>query len=279
MRSVVVTFLNAPLTLKVSTFIVLAYAIMAIFAPAFAPYSETEIVGGQFEPWTEENPLGTDNIGRDALSRLIYGGRNTIGIAIGTATVSFVIGISLGFFAAISGGWIDSLISRLVDALMAVPALIFALMLLTIFGTSIPVLVAVIALLDSTRVFRLSRALAMNIVVMEYFQAAQLRHEGLWWMIRREILPNAAAPLIAEFGIRFSYVFLFISILSFLGIGIQPPLADWGSMVRDTAILITFGDITPLIPAIAIAILTVSVNLIVDWFIHRSSGLKDDQAQ
>jgi peptide/nickel transport system permease protein len=276
MRSVIVTFLNAPLTLKISAFIVLAYAIIAIFAPAFAPYSETEIVGGQFEPWTAENPLGTDNIGRDALSRLIYGGRNTIGIAIGTATVSFVIGISLGFFAAISGGWIDSIISRIVDALMAVPALIFALMLLTIFGTSIPVLVAVIALLDSTRVFRISRALAMNIVVMEYFQAAQLRHEGLWWMIRHEILPNAAAPLIAEFGIRFSYVFLFISILSFLGLGIQPPLADWGSMVRDNAILITFGDITPLIPAIAIAILTVSVNLIVDWFINRSSGLKDD---
>jgi peptide/nickel transport system permease protein len=277
MRLVIKTFVNAPMALKFPAIVVLAYVILAIFAPAFAPYSETEIVGGHFDPWSKSHPLGTDNIGRDALSRLIYGGRNTIGIAVATATASFTIGISLGFFVAIAGGWIDSLISRLVDALMAVPALIFALMLLTVFGTSIPVLVAVIALLDSTRVFRLSRALAMNIVVMDYFEAAQLRREGLWWMIRREILPNAVAPLVAEFGIRFSYVFLFISILSFLGIGIQPPMADWGSMVRDNANLITFGDVTPLIPALAIAILTVSVNLIADWFIRRASGLKDDQ--
>jgi peptide/nickel transport system permease protein len=106
-------------------------------------------------------------------------------------------------------------------------------------------------------------------------EAAKARGEGLWWIIRKEVLPNVSAPLIAEFGLRFCFVFLFISALSFLGLGIQPPSADWGSMVRDNATLITFGDVTPLIPAAAIALLTVAINFVVDWALHRSSGLKD----
>jgi peptide/nickel transport system permease protein len=158
---------------------------------------------------------------------------------------------------------------------MAIPQLIFALLLLTIVGTSILNMILVIALLDQTRVFRLSRAVAINIVVMDYIEAAQVRGERIWYVVFREILPNALAPLVAEFGLRFCFVFLLISALSFLGLGIQPPTADWGSMVRDNATLITFGDITPLLPAGAIALLTVAVNLVVDWMLHRSSGLKD----
>jgi peptide/nickel transport system permease protein len=158
---------------------------------------------------------------------------------------------------------------------MAIPALIFQLLLLTIVGTSIVNLILVIALIDSTRVFRLARAVAMNIVVMDYIEAAKLRGEGLWRLVTREILPNAAAPLVAEFGLRFCFVFISISSLSFLGLGIQPPTADWGSMVRDNATLITFGDITPLLPAGAIALLTVAVNFVVDWMLHRASGLKE----
>jgi peptide/nickel transport system permease protein len=167
------------------------------------------------------------------------------------------------------------LLSRIVDAVMAIPTLIFGLMLLTVFGTAVPVLILVIAGLESTRVFRLSRAVGMNIVVMEFVEVARIRGEGLSWILRREVLPNALAPLIAEFGLRFCFVFLFISALSFLGLGIQPPTADWGSMVRDNATLISFGDITPLLPAAAIALLTVGVNFVVDWFLHKSSGLKE----
>ena len=112
-------------------------------------------------------------------------------------------------------------------------------------------------------------------VVMDYVEAARLRGEGLWWIMSREVLPNALPPLVAEFGLRFCFVFLFISALSFLGLGIQPPTADWGSMVRDNATLMTFGDITPLVPAAAIALLTVAVNFVVDWFLHKASGLKE----
>ena len=136
-------------------------------------------------------------------------------------------------------------------------------------------LVVVIALLDSTRVYRLSRAVAMDIEVMEFVEAARLRGEGLWWLMRHEILPNAMPPLVAEFGLRFCFVFLFIAALSFLGLGIQPPTADWGSMVRENSGAITFAIYTPLWPAGAIAFLTVGVNLIVDWFLHIASGLED----
>jgi peptide/nickel transport system permease protein len=110
---------------------------------------------------------------------------------------------------------------------------------------------------------------------MDYIEAAKLRGEGAWFLIRREILPNAMAPLVAEFGLRFCFVFLTISSLSFLGLGIKPPTADWGSMVRDNATLITFGDVTPLLPAGCIALLTVAVNFVVDWQLHRASGMKE----
>lgn len=159
---------------------------------------------------------------------------------------------------------------------MAIPSLIFAMLLLSIFGTSAISLILIIGVLDSTRVFRLARATSLNIVSMDYIEAARLRGEKIGWITISEILPNITAPLVAEFGIRFCFVFLTISSLSFLGLGIQPPTADWGSMVRDTADLITFGDYTPLIPAAAIAILTIGVNFVVDWFLYKTSGLKDE---
>ena len=158
---------------------------------------------------------------------------------------------------------------------MSVPSLIFALLLLSIFGTNIVVLIVIIALIYSPRVFRITRAVAGNVVVMDYIEAARLRGERMWYLIRKEILPNCTAPLIAEFGLEFCFVFLLVAGLSFLGLGIQPPTADWGSMVRENATLITFGEITPLIPAAAIALLTVAVNFVVDWMLYRSSGLKE----
>ncbi len=264
-----------PLTASFGMLMILIYIVLAVFAPAIAPFSETEVVGREYQAWDEVHLLGTDNLGRDMLSRLIYAARNTVGIAFITTALAFIIGSVLGLLAATVSGWLDQILSRSVDVLMAIPALIFALLLLTIVGTSIINMILVIALIDSTRVFRLARAVAMNIVVMDYVEAAKLRGEGLWRLITREILPNAMAPLVAEFGLRFCFVFLTISALSFLGLGIQPPTADWGSMVKDNATLISFGDITPLLPAAAIALLTVSVNFVVDWQLHRASGLKE----
>jgi len=257
------------------------YALVAIFAPLIAPYGQADSSFAGYMPWGNGHLLGTDQIGRDTFSRLIYGARNTIGIALITTILSFTMGSSLGLVAAISQNWVDQVLSRLVDVLMAIPSLIFALMLLSIFGSSTWGLILIIAVLDSTRVFRLTRAVSLNVVVMDYVEAARLRGEKIGWIMRREILPNILPPLVAEFGLRFSFVFLTIAALSFLGVGIQPPTADWGSMVRDNASLIQFakydmrGAITPLLPAGAIALLTVSVNFVVDWFLQKTSGLKE----
>ena len=209
------------------------------------------------------------------LTRLIYGARNSVGLALIATLLAFVAGAVVGLVAAVKGGWFDQLTGRGVDVIMAVPSLIFALLLLSIFGTELHVLVIVIAVIYSPRVFRLTRAVAGNVMVTDYVEAARLRGEGMWYLIRREVLPNSTAPLVAEFGLEFCFVFLLVAGLSFLGLGIQPPAADWGSMVRENATLVSFGQITPLIPAAAIALLTVAVNFVVDWILFRSSGLEE----
>ena len=266
----------APWTACLGLIIILGYAIAVLFAPWLAPFGETELVGDAYMPWDDKHILGTDNVGRDMLSRLIYGARNTIGIALVTTAQAFVVGVIAGFLAATVGGWLDQAFSRLVDILMAIPGIIFALLLLTIFGSTLWVVILVIATVEGTRVFRLARAVGQSIVVLDYVEAARIRGEGLGWIMLREVLPNAIPPLAAEFGLRFCFVFLFLAGLSFLGLGIQPPTADWGSMVKENATLISHGDITPLLPAGAIALLTVGVNFLVDWFLHKTAGLRDD---
>ncbi len=273
---------KAPLSAWFGMIVIGGYLIVALFAPLIAPYGEAQIFPTPYAPWDDTHRFGTDQIGRDIYTRLIYGARNTMGIALVTTFLSFLIGGSLGLVAAINRSWLDQLLSRTTDVFMAIPGLIFALMLLSIFKPSVLSLIFIIAVLDSTRVFRLTRSVAINVAVMDYVEAAKLRGEKLAWVMRREILPNIMPPLVAEFGLRFSFVFLTIAALSFLGVGIQPPTADWGSMVRENASLIQFAQydlkagLTPLLPAAAIGLLTVAVNFVVDWFLHKSSGLRDE---
>ena len=274
---------KSPCTARFGMLVIFIYAVLAIFAPIFAPYGEAEVFPEPYAAWSAEHIFGTDQIGRDIFSRMVYGARNTVGIAVATTFLAFLIGGALGLAAAINRSYLDQLLSRAVDVLMAIPSLIFALVLLSIFGSTVLNLIIIIAVLDSTRVFRLTRAVAVNVVVMDYVEAAQLRGEGIGWVMRKEILPNIMPPLVAEFGLRFCFVFLSIAALSFLGVGIQPPTADWGSMVRENASLIQFAQydlkagLTPLLPAGAIALLTVAVNFVVDWFLHKTSGIRDEQ--
>jgi peptide/nickel transport system permease protein len=274
-RDIAKVMRNAPLTASFGLFVIVVYVVAAVFAPVIAPYGEAEVIGSSYAPPDEAMILGGDQLGRDMFSRIIYGARNTVGIAVLTTAIAFLVGSLTGLMAATLGGWVDQTCGRIVDTLMAIPQLVFALLLLTIVGTNVVNLILVIALLYSPLVFRLARAVAGNIVVMDYIEAARLRGERTWYLIVSEILPNATAPLVAEFGLRFCFVFLAISALSFLGLGIQPPTADWGSMVRENATLISFGEMIPLIPAAAIALLTVAVNFVVDWMLHLSSGLKE----
>jgi peptide/nickel transport system permease protein len=247
---------------------------VAIFAQWIAPYGLGQIVGGVWEPMSGTFLLGTDNLGRDLLSRMIYGAQTTILIAVMATVLSFVMGSILGFAAAVVGGWFDMFMSRFVDLLMAIPTLIFGLVVLSVLPTTVLTLIVVMGVLDSTRVYRLSRAVAVDLNVMDFVEAAKLRGEGKWWVIFAEILPNALSPLVSELGLRFIYAVLFLSALSFLGLGVQPPAADWGGMVKENKDGIVFGIPAALIPAAAIAALAISVNLVADWVLNRTTDLK-----
>lgn len=266
--------MRIPVSALIGLFMTSAFFLSAVFAPWIAPYGLAEIVGDVWEPRSAEHWLGTDNIGRDLLTRMLYGGRTTIFIATMATVLSFTLGSFLGFTAAVIGGWVDQVMSRLVDLLMSIPSLIFALVVLSVMPVTMPVLIIVMGLLDSTRVYRLSRAVAVDINVMDFVEAAKLRGEGRMWVIFREILPNALSPLVAELGLRFIFAVLFLSTLSFLGLGVQPPASDWGGMVKENKEGIVFGIGAALVPAAAISILAISVNLVADWVLNRTSDLK-----
>ena len=264
---------KVPFTAQLGMVIILINAFVAIFGPWISPFDPTDMIGDSWADADAAHWLGLDNLGRDILSRMIDGARLSIGLALMITLLSFTIGIIAGFTAAVMGKWVDIILSRIVDLLLSLPTLIFAFVVLSVLGTDIPVLVVTLAILDSTRVFRLARSVAVNINALDFVEAARLRGEGLWWIIRKEILPNAVPPLVAEFGLRFSFAFLFIAALSFLGIGVQPPDADWGSMVRDYRDMISLDGIQPLYPAGAIALLTIGINFVVDWIlaVHSNS--------
>ncbi|MDX8469070.1 MULTISPECIES: ABC transporter permease [Mesorhizobium] len=264
-----------PIAALIGIVLTTLFVLAAVFAPWIAPHGNAEIVSDvPWEPMSSVHWLGTDNLGRDLLSRMIYGARITLFIAVLATALSFSLGAILGFSAAVFGGWYDTLLSRLVDLLMSIPTLIMGLVVLSVLPSNLVTLILVMGILDSTRVYRLSRAVAVDINVMDYVEAAKLRGEGSGWIIFREILPNALSPLVSELGLRFIYAVLFLSTLSFLGLGVQPPDADWGGMVKENKDGIVFGIPAALIPAAAIAALAISVNLVADWVLNRTTSLK-----
>jgi peptide/nickel transport system permease protein len=244
---------------------------VVVFAPLIAPFGQADIVGDAYADPDVHHWLGLDNLGRDIVSRLIFGARLSIGLSLVITVLSFAIGIVAGFGAAVAGGWLDMALARVVDLLLSMPTFIFAMVILSVAGSSFPALILTIAILDSPKVFRLARSVAMNVVSLEFVEAARLRGEGWWWLVTREILPNSIPPLTAEFGLRFCFTFLFIATLSFLGLGVQPPDADWGGMVKDLRDMISLGSAVPLYPAAAIAILSIGVNFVVDWILSIHS--------
>ena len=263
-----------PVSAMIGLVLTASFFFVAIFAQWIAPYKMDELVGGVWDPMSAKNLLGTDSIGRDLLTRMIYGAQVTIFVATCATILSFVTGAVMGFLAATVGGWVDLALSRFVDLVMAIPSLILALVVLTAVDVTVPTLIIVMGLLDSTRVFRLSRAVAVDITVLDYVEAARLRGEGTGWVIFSEILPNALTPLVAELGLRFIFAVLFISTLSFLGLGVQPPLADWGGLVKENSAGLVYGIPAALAPAMAIAALAISVNLVADWVLSRTTSLK-----
>ena len=277
-----IAFSKAPLSAWFGMIVLSIYLIAAFFAPFIAPHGEAEVFPVAYAPWGGEHLLGTDQIGRDILSRLIFASRNTLGICFLACTIALFIGTIFGIIAAIDRSYIDQILSRSIDTLMAIPVMIFTFILLSVFGPSNLNLILILGVLESTRFFRISRSVAVGQVVLEYVEVAKLRGEKLSYIIFREILPNIASPLIVEFGVRFIFIIFTVSSLSFLGLGIQPPAADWAAMVRENAILIQYAQyditagLTPLIPAAIIALLALAINFVIDWYLYITSGLKDD---
>ncbi|MDD9983441.1 MAG: ABC transporter permease [Gammaproteobacteria bacterium] len=259
-------------------FVVVCFTGIALVAPWIAPHEESAILtDDSFVSPGEGLLLGGDYLGRDLASRLIYGARVTLSLALAISALAFLLGSATGFLAAVRGGWTDAVLSRIVDALISFPAIMIALIVISGLGSTFAVLIVTVALIDATRVFRVARALGMDIVVQDYVEAARARGEKLGWIMWHEVLPNALAPLAAEFGIRFTYAILFISALSFLGLGVQPPHADLGVMVKENMQGLLYGSYAPIFPALCIAMVTVSVNMLVDWFLKTMDAALPDE--
>lgn len=278
--------LKLSMTGKISVLIVAIWIVIAFAGPYIAPFNEAEFIEEDLQGNFYDDPsflapnaqvmLGTDYLGRDVLSRVLWGARTTIGISFVSTLLAYFVGITLGIAAAVAGGWTDTILSRLDDAILSFPNIMLGLIIIAAFGSSIPLLIVLAGLVYAASVFRIARALGQDIMVSDFVEAARARGEGLWWIITREVLPNAAMPLATDFGLRLVFVILFVSSLSFLGLGVQPPISDWGSMVRENLQGLGNGfwggAIASLAPALAIASLTIAINLIVDDISAQAGG-------
>lgn len=245
--------------------IIAFWAIVAIIAPWVIPYPVGEIVDlDYFGPMSQQFWLGSDYLGRDMLSRILMGARYTVGISLVAVTIACFSGIVLGMVAAVSGGWVDTVLSRFLDAMNSIPSKLFGLVVVAAVGSSIPVLVLTLAVIYTPGSYRFARALAVNINTMDFITVARARGEGTLYLVTSEILPNIIGPVLADLGLRFVFIVLLLSGLSFLGLGVQPPYADWGALVRENIGGLPFGAPAVIFPSIAIATLTISVNLLID---------------
>ena len=266
------TATSLPIAGRVGLFFVLLWLAIALFGPSLAPHDVGAVVSPDvFAPLSAAYPLGTDYLGRDMLSRILYAGRFTIGLALVAALAASVTGTTLALIAATAGGWVDEVTSRLMDAFISIPSKMLALVMVAAFGSSVGLLILTAALSYTPGAFRIARSLAVNVKTLEYVQAARARGERLAYIAGVEILPNMVNPMLADFGLRFVFVVLLLSGMSFLGLGVQPPDADLGSLVRENIGGLFEGAPAVVMPAIAIATLTVSVNLLIDALSGRAT--------
>lgn len=249
----------------ISLAVVLTWAVIAILAPYITPHSVGDIVDlDYFGPLSREFPLGTDYLGRDMLSRILFGARYTVGISLAATLIACTMGVALGMAAAVTGGWFDAALSRFLDALSSIPSKLFSLLIVAGIGSSIPALLIALSVIYTPGSYRFARALAVNVNTTEFVIVARLRGEKLSYLIRKEILPNIIGPVLADVGLRFVFIVLLLSGLSFLGLGVQPPEADWGALVRENIGGLPFGAPAVMAPSFAIASLTIAVNMLID---------------
>ncbi|MHC8290506.1 ABC transporter permease [Pseudomonas sp. XS1P51] len=243
---------------------------IALFGSMLAPHQVGAVVSDNvFDGLSVSYLLGTDYLGRDMLSRVLVGARFTVTLALVAALLASSIGATLALFAVVSPRWMDDVVSRLMDALISIPSKMLALVLVSAFGSSVPLLIATAVLSFTPGAFRISRSLAANIEALEYVQVARTRGEPRLYIALVEILPNMLNPVLTDLGVRFGLIVLLLSGLSFLGLGVQPPDADLGSLVRENIGGLSQGAPALVIPALAIGSLTVGINLLIDSLSNR----------
>jgi peptide/nickel transport system permease protein len=257
--------LHLPLVGALGLAVVVFWLAVAVLAPWITPYSSGHVVSPDvLGPMTWAFPFGTDYLGRDMLSRVLLGARITVGVSLAATLLACLAGVTLALMAAVRGGWVDAVLSRVLDAVISLPSLMFSLVVVASLGASMSVLIATAAVIYTPGAYRTARSLAVNINALDFVAVARARGEGTWFIMREEILPNLLLPVLTDFGLRFVYVVLLLSGLSFLGLGIQPPYADWGSLVRENLEGLVDGSPAVIMPAVAIATLTIAANLLID---------------
>jgi peptide/nickel transport system permease protein len=267
-------FAELPLAGKIGFALVVFWLAVAVLGPLLAPYPVGAFVTSDvFEDASIHHWLGSDYLGRDVLSRLLLGARYTIGLALGGAVLAVVTGTALALFATVNRGWTDEALSRFMDTLISIPSRIFALVLVAAFGSSLLLLLLIAAIIYMPGNYRIARSLAVNLNEMDYVQVARARGEGSVYVAAIEILPNMLNPLLADFALRFMFIVLLLASLSFLGLGVQPPDADLGSLVRENVSGLPDGALAILAPSVAIATITVGVNLLIDALPGRTRSV------
>ena len=252
--------------------VLLFWVLAALLGPWLLSHSAAAAgTSNVFAPISAAHWLGTDYLGRDMLALVIEGARYTVGVALLATLLASGTGTLLALLAAASGRWIDAVLSRGLDTLTAIPSKMFALIMVAGFGSSVPMLVVTAGIIYVPGAYRIARSLAVNINALDYVTVARTRGEGTLYIMLREILPNIAGPMLADLGLRFVYAVLLLASLSFLGLGIQPPAADWGSLVRENIGALAMGGASVIVPALAIASLTIAVNLVIDNLPGRSA--------
>jgi peptide/nickel transport system permease protein len=255
----------------VGAVIVLFVLAVAALGPYLAPHDPDAPVGPNFAGPSSNTWLGTDSLGRDVFSRLLHGGRSVILLAAAATVLAYLIGLTIGLVAGFSRSFVDPLLMRTVDVMLAFPPLLFVLVLISGAGTSVTVVVIAVAAIQAPSVSRVVRTATQGVVVRGYVEAAVARGENTFAVIRREVVPNILAPVLVDFGLRFTYSILIIASVNFLGLGLQPPSSDWALMISENREYISLNAYSVLAPAAMIALLTIGVNLMGDA-IARSLG-------
>jgi len=265
-------FRSSP-SMLVGLVLVALNAVVALTAPLLAPFSpiQTDALAAIEGP-SGAHLLGTDQLGRDVLSRVLYGGRYALLISLTATVLAVGIGTVLGCLAAYRRGWFDEALSRVLDAVLSVPAILALLVVVTVLGAGAPVIVLAATVVYCPAVIRVVRAAAFGIVGLDYVTAARARGEGFRPTMVREIWPNILDVVMVEFAMRASWIVLLVSSLSFLGFGADPPTPDWGLMVSENRTMMTVVPSATLGPIVALASLIVGLNLAADG-IAKARGI------